>query len=115
MAEANKPKLSREDEITGIVQRTKKTSFKDLPRISKRISIIDNTENKNKTLISKGQLLNNNDEEKKINDNNNNNNNNEKKNTNWNRITNILLCIAKQCVLIDTTNANELVYNTLLK
>lgn len=127
----DKPKLSREEEITRIVKLTKKTSFKDLPRISKRISIFDNTENKNITLVHKGHLTPNNTISETIDNNKNkdkdNNNDEEKKNddknednakeevTNWDRISNILLTLASFCVKMDKTDKNELVFNTLCK
>ena len=122
--------MSREEEITRIVKLTKKTSFKDLPRISKRISIFDNTENKNINLVHKGHLTqnsilksnkdnnkDNNDEEKKNDDNNDNDKeeDNEKEVTNWGRISNILLTLASFCVKMDKTDKNELVFNTLTK
>eukprot|EP00484_Ammonia_sp_Unknown_P005387 CAMPEP_0197057338 /NCGR_PEP_ID=MMETSP1384-20130603/96089_1 /TAXON_ID=29189 /ORGANISM="Ammonia sp." /LENGTH=297 /DNA_ID=CAMNT_0042491727 /DNA_START=22 /DNA_END=911 /DNA_ORIENTATION=- len=133
--QSKEPKQSREEEITNIVLKTKKTSYKDLPRISRRISIFDNRENKNIVLLSKGLLPNqaakdadnNNADEKQSNDENSNNDSKSndddssnaqpqgQENTNWNRISNILLTVAKYCVLMDKTEQNELVYSTLQK
>eukprot|EP01083_Nonionella_stella_P060424 157793_1 len=111
MAQENKPKTSREEEITRIVLTTKKTSFKDLPRISKRINIINNTENKNVTLIRKGNVESNQEEKKDKSDDL--DNRDVAKASNWKRITNILLCLAQQCVFIDKTDRNVSVHNTL--
>ena len=124
--QSEKPKESREDEITRIVLKTKKTSYKDLPRISKRITIIDNRENKNTKLVLKGMVVggdgvnankNDNDnvnvEEKKVDDVDGNEEHKKKSNAIWDRISNILLCLAKLCVENDESEQNELVYSTL--
>ena len=52
--QAENAKESRETEVTNIVLKSNKTSYKDLPRVSKRVHVIDNRENKNIRLITNG-------------------------------------------------------------
>ena len=96
--------------MTKICQ-AKRGKFIDLPRLSKRITIIDNRENKNILLVSNGLLPQKND---KNNDNDEKNEKNEEqRNVNWNRIKNILLCLAEYSM--DGSDETKAVYDALQK
>jgi len=137
MAQAQKQKLSREEEITKIVLRSKRTSYKDLPRISKRMHIIDNRESKHVRVVTNGVAVvppqignpedDANSEEKKEDENGADDamkadaqneakaKQSEKVQLNWQRVSDILHCLARICAEIDDSEENRVVVEVLSK